>query len=229
MCAPRVRIYESCELLSSSDAGDDIPQLLLYFLRRPPLPRPTPTPAVPVPPSPPPPPNASDSVDSIVLLLLLLFFVPREFKSHHAIFELISQPGFDASELSLDDEDATAAGGDGDRGAGTAARADDVSDSCATAAAATLLVFRRRFVVAAVSRYALIFLVGVMIRRKPDFRRRCRAAAESGFVDTFCDSTTSSAPPAFGIRTSSMPFEFAFVRLLCAEWWCSLVVVDVRD
>lgn len=168
MCAPRVRIYESCELLSSSLPGDDMPQELLYF-RRPPLPRPTPTPAVPVPPSPLPPPNASDSVDSIVLLLLLLFFVPREFRSHHAIFELISQPGFDASEFSLDDEDAMA-GGDGDRGAG--ASADDGSDSCATAAAARLLVFRRRFVVAAVTRYSLIFLVGVMIRRRPDFRRR---------------------------------------------------------
>lgn len=202
VCAPRVRIYESCEL-SSSLAGDDIPQLLLYFRRPLPL-------------------NVNDSVDSIVLLLLLPFFVPREFKSHHAIFELISQPGFDASEFSLDVEAVVATGvGDGDR-----CRADDggggnvasVIDAMAEVAAPPF-VLRRRLFVAAASRYALIFFVGVMTRRKPDFRRR-RCLAVAAFADAFCKgvafSITSSL--AFGIRTSSMLFTFN--RLLFAA--CSV-------
>lgn len=199
-----------------------MPQLLLYF-RRPLL--------LPAPP-PPPPPSVSDSVDSTVLLLLLLFFAPREFKSHHAIFVLISHPGFDASEFSLDAAAAAAATGDGDRGAAAVAvaAAADGSDNCAIAAAAALLVFRRRLLfVAAVSRYALIFFVGVMTRRKPDFRRRCRAAA---FVDIFCNDVAAFVcrPPSsltFEIRTSSMLFKFK--RLLYAEWCGSVVDVDVDD
>lgn len=138
-------------------------------------------------------PSVNDSDDSIVLLLLLLFFVPREFISHQAIFELISQHGFDASEFSLD--------------VGACAALTTVFDASGTVA----MVLRLRFVVA-FSRYARIFFVGVMTFRRPDFRRR--VAFVTDFVaDTFCngDAFSNASSLAFGIRTSSIQVAFNFL------------------